>query len=265
MQATLTAGFSNALGCIAVLAISLLVGGCVSTTQGVFTDEASPEKALDTRVTLARQYISEGNWDDAKRNLELAKEIEPDNAEVYEAFGLLYQRTGELELAEESFDNSVRLDRNCSRCRNNYAAFLYSQERYKEAESQLERVVKDTLYSGRPLAFVNLGLCRLKLFDPQGAEEAFVRALSMDRSNRIALLEVAQIRYEAGDMSAAIDYYTRYRSLVRKQSAAGLWLGIRLARETGDRDAEASYQLALGSLYPDSPEYQAFQRTERGE
>ena len=249
----------------ALLATLVLLGGCVSTTERVFTEEASPKKALETRVSLARRYISDGNWEDAKRNLELAREIDPVSADVHEAFGLLYQRTGELELAEESFESSISLDRNCSRCRNNYAAFLYSQERYAEAEKQLERVVKDSLYSGRPLAFVNLGLCRRQLLDAQGAEEAFVRALSMDRSNRIALLELAQIRFEAGDVARANEYYTRYRSLVRKQSAAGLWLGIRLARKTGDQDAEASYQLALGSLYPDSAEFRAYQRIEQSE
>jgi len=244
---------------------ALLLAGCVSTTERVFTEEASPQKALERRVGLARQYIGEGNWDSAKRNLELAAEIDPRNPEVHEAFALVYQSTGEYELAEEHFKRALRLDSGFSRCRNNYAAFLFSQERYEEAERELERVVKDTLYSARPRAFVNLGLCRQKLFDPQGAEEAFVRALSMDRTNRIALLEVATIRFDAGDYLAAEEYYATYRSVARQQSARGLWLGVRLARATGDADAEASYVLALSNLYPDSAEYQAYRRSRDGE
>jgi len=246
-------------------AIVALLAGCVTTTEGGFTEEASPEKALEQRVALARQYIGEGNWDSAKRNLELANQIDPNNADVHEAFALVYQSTGEFELAEEHFERSIRLDSGCSRCRNNYAAFLFQQERYEEAENQLERVVRDTLYSARPRAFVNLGLCRQKLFDPQGAEEAFVRALSMDRTNSIALLEVAHLRYEADDFDAANRYYSTYRSVVRRQNARGLWLGIRLAQHTGDQDAEASYILALTNLYPDSPEYAAYRRTVQSE
>lgn len=242
------------------LMVVTTIGGCVSTTERVFTEEASPKEALQKRVGLARRYIGEGDWERAKRNLELARQIDPDNAEVHEAFGLMYQSSGELELAEEHFERAIRLDRNCSRCRNNYAAYLYSQERYREAEEQLEQVVQDSLYSGRTRAFVNLGLCRRKLFDSQGAEEAFVRALSMDSTNRIALLELTELRLQADDHRAAREYYSTYRSLVRQQSARGLWLGIRLARESGDRDAEASYALALSSLYPNSPEYKAYQR-----
>ena len=249
----------------ALVIVTVVTGGCISTTESVFTEEASPEKALEKRVALARQYIGEGNWEGAKRNLQLAYDIDSNNAEVHEAFALVYQSTGEYELAEENFRKAIKLDSRLSRARNNYAAFLFSQQRYEEAEKQLDYVVKDTLYSGRPRAFVNLGLCRQQLFNPQGAEEAFVRALAMDRTNRIALLEVAQIRFDAGDYKTASGYYDTYKRVARQQSARGLWLGVRLARETGDRDAEGSYALALSNIYPDSAEYQAYLRTQQSD
>ena len=244
---------------------TLLAGGCVTTTETVFTEKASPEKALERRVELARNYIGEGNWADAKRNLKLAYEIDPKNAEVHEAFALVYQSTGEFELAEDHFQEAISLDGGFSRARNNYAAFLFSQERYKEAEAQLEFVTRDSLYNARPSAFVNLGLVRQQLFDPDGAEEAFKRALAMDRTNRIALLEMASLRFDAGDIATATQYYDTYRTVVRQQSARGLWLGIRLAQAKGDRDAEGSYVLSLSSRYPDSQEYQAYKRAARGD
>jgi type IV pilus assembly protein PilF len=247
---------------LATVVLALVLGACVSTTETVFTDKADPEKALEYRVELARKYIGEGDWENAKRNLRLATEIDPKNAEVYEAFALVYQSTGEFELAEESFKTAIRLDKNFSRARNNYAALLYSQGRYQDAEEQLEIVVSDTLYKARPRAFVNLGLARLQNFDPVGAEEAFRRALTMDRTNSIALLELAHLRYDAGDYTTASRYYGTYRTVVKQQSARGLWLGIRLARQGGDRNAESSYALALANLYPDSAEYQAYKRTQ---
>ena len=245
---------------IALLALLSGLAGCITTTTGGFTEESSPEKALDSRVELARKYIGDGNWEAAKRNLKLAYEIDPNNAHVYEAFALVYQSTGEYELAEENYKLALNIDPKFPRARNNFAAFLFSQQRYKEAEKQLDIVVKDTLYSGRPRAFVNLGLCRVQLFDPEGAEEAFVRALAMDRTNTIALLEMAQLRFDAGDYSNARKYYGTYRTLVRQQSARGLWLGIRLARESGNRNDESSYALALSNRYPDSLEYEAYKR-----
>jgi type IV pilus assembly protein PilF len=112
---------------LVLLLACIVLGGCISTTTGGFSEDASPQKALDTRVALARDYIGAGNWVAAKRNLDLAMQIDDDNAEIYEAFALVFQSTGEYELAEKNFKKSIRLDGKCSRCRNNYAAFLYSQ------------------------------------------------------------------------------------------------------------------------------------------
>ena len=241
--------------------IVLGLSACVTSTESVFTEEPSAEKTLERRVSLARQYIGEKNWKDAKRNLQLAVDIDPKNAEVQEAFALVYQSTGEYELAEESYKSAIALQSNFSRARNNYAAFLFSMERYEAAEVQLSYVVKDTLYKERPNAFINLGLVRLKLFDTEGAEEAFVRSLSMDRTNTFAMLEVANIRFDAGDIPSANRYYTSYRKYAGRQSPRALWLGIRIAQAEGDLNAEGSYVLALTNLYPNSVEYQAYLRT----
>jgi len=257
------------LKCIPVLYLLaglLLLSGCITSTERVFTNEADPELALKTRVQLARSYIGEQNWVDAKRNLRVAASIDPNSPEVHEAFALVYQSTGENELAEKSFKKAISLKRPFSRARNNYAAFLYSQERYKEAEAQLKVVIKDTLYEARPRAFINLGLCRLRLDNQAGAKEAFTRALAMDRTNRIALIEMATIEYEEANWVLSLRYLENYRMLVRRQSARVLWLGVRLAKKLDDENAMASRALALRNLYPDSAEFQAYERAlQRGE
>jgi len=235
-----------------------LMGGCVTEQSGGTQMSSDPDAALDKRVALARQYIGVGDWENAKRNLELAQEVDPNNAEVFEAFALVYQSTGEFEMAENQFRAALKAEPTLSRARNNYAAFLYSQGRYIEAEREFNRVTEDTLYSGRPMAFVNLGLCRLQLEDDAGAGAAFTRALSMDRRNPVALLEMGFLRLEAGDTNEAARYHGTYRTVSPQQSPRGLLLGLEIADKTGDQDALGSYELALRNLYPDSAEYRVW-------
>ena len=240
------------------LALTLILSGCVTETVGGPEMQQDPQAALDKRVELARQYIGRGDWENAKRNLEIANDIDPKSAAVHEAFGLVYQSTGEYERAEESFRRALKLDPKFSRGRNNYAAFLYFLGRFEDAEREFAIVAEDALYSGRPLAYTNLGMSRVNLGDNEGAEAAFTRALRMDRRSPTALLEMSYLRLAADDVPAAETYYGVYRTVVPQQSPRGLVMGIELAKASGDKDAQSSYELLLRSRYPDSPEYRAW-------
>jgi type IV pilus assembly protein PilF len=222
---------------------------------------ADPDATVEKRVSLARQYIGVGDWENAKRNLELAQQIDPNSAEVFEAFALVYQSTGENALAEAQFQAALQADPSLSRARNNYAAFLYSQGRFVEAEREFKRVTGDTLYSGRPMAFVNLGLSRLQLGEKKEAEAGLSREpLSMDRRNSVALLEMGFLRLEAGDTGEAARYHSDYRATapdaIAKRSCCS---GLEVASATGDTDTLSSYELALRSLYPASSEYRLWE------
>ena len=82
------------------------------------------------------------------------------------------------------------------------------------------------------MAFVNLGLSRLQLGETKEAEAAFTRALSMDRRNSVALLEMGFLRLEAGDTGEAARYHSDYRATAPTQSPRGLLLGLEVASAT---------------------------------
>ena len=87
--------------------IGLMVG-CVTEYSGGTQMSSDPEAALDKRVVLTRRYMGVGAWENAKRNLELAREVDPNNAEVFEAFALVYQSTGEFEIVDNQFRAAPR-------------------------------------------------------------------------------------------------------------------------------------------------------------
>ena len=247
-----------AIGSLIFLQISL--SGCVTTEDSSYSSHSIERNALEQRLTLARRYIGDSNWDDANRNLKLAMKIKPSDPEVYEVSALFHQSTGEYDLAEEYFLEAIKLRPDFSRARNNYAAFLYLQKRYEEARIQLLEVTSDALYSARPQAFVNLGMCQLNLDDRAGAKRSFKKALLMDSDNVLALVEMGHIAYEQGELEEAWRFFEAQRGSVAQQSSRALWLGIIVSRKLGDLDSEASLALMLKSLYPNSMEYQVYSR-----
>lgn len=245
--------------CIVFIVAQLLVG-CVTSEKSVFTKKADEKKAVEYAAQLSRKYISEGNWEAAKRHLKAAVEIDDNNAEIHEALALVFQNTGEIDLAEDHYKKSIALDPTLSRARLNYAAYLYSQQRFQKAADELEIVVQDKLYASRSMAFESLGLCYLNLARPEKAEEAFRRAYLMDRKNPVLMYRLADVYYRLADYPKSKKYYDGYRQQVKVQAPSGLWLGIRLANQFDDKNTLASYALVLKNLYPDSQEYLEYKK-----
>jgi type IV pilus assembly protein PilF len=243
-----------------IVAIMVLSTGCVKSTTGGYRPNVTDAKVVNQRLQAARSYIAAGNWEGAKRHLSAAAKLDHNNPEVFETLAVVMQNTGEYELAERNFKKALRINPKYSRGLNNYAAFLYQQQRYPEACTQLELLVADVLYEKRQNAFINLGRCYSELQQYVRAEKAYERALMMNQGDPISLFELADINYKLQQYKKSINYYKAYKGKVRQQSPRSLWLGVKLARYTGNKNDEASYGLVLKNLYPDSKEYEMFQR-----
>ena len=247
-----------------LLAGLVLLCGCATTTITGSTFKADKEAEIQRRVEAATAYLEKGNTEQAIVHLRCALELDPHSAPVHDTLAQVFWRTGEYELATEHFRRAIAADPKFSRARNNYAAFLYERGDTRGAIRELEHVVADTLYESRATAFANLGRAYNKVGETARAEEMLQRALRMDARQWPAMLELALIEHDRGNAATAMRYYDQFRAAAPRQSPRSLLLGIRLARSTGDRDAEASYALQLRNMYPGSAEYREYTSTLSG-
>lgn len=239
-----------------VFCIAVLLTACVTTETGGFSKKADRNKALEASIMLARQYIREQEWSQAKRHLKRALEIDSKNAEVHEAMALVFQNTGELERAANHYEQAVSYDGSISRIRLNYAGFLMRLQRCEEAVDELEIVVADTLYDNRQQAYVSLGYCYSILGNLEKTESSFKRAFLMsNRQNPSLMFELADVYYKLGQYDNAQRYYDGFRAQIKQQPPKALLLGARLAKVFSNKNALSSYGLALKNLYPHSQQY----------
>ncbi len=241
---------------------AVLLSACVTTETGGVGVRKDEAKAYDLKVQLARKYVRDGNWEAAKRHLKSALDMDDSSPEIHEAMALVFQNTGEIDRAETHYKRAISIDGSISRIRNNYGAFLYTQERYSEAAEEFERVVTDVLYERRALAYGNLGRCYMRTQEYVKAEQALKRAHLMARHNKLIMLELAEAYYQLGEYAKSQRFYSDFRQLTKQQPqpAKALWLGIRLADKFGNANDKSSYSLALKSLYPSSREYLEYKR-----
>ncbi len=256
------------------LALLLLVAsGCANSKSPVDTAEADraalqdatsvvgkidPEerqrKALQAHLQAGMTALKMQDPERARRHISRALEISPSSAEANNAMALLYDYEHDEVREEKYFKRAVRGDGNVSQARNNYAAYLYRKQRYKDAAKQLEKAVDDEFYDQRSVAFFNLGRCYAQLKHLDKAEAAFQRSLRLDSQRVDTMLELADVLLQQQRYADAASYLSMYQDRTRN-TARSLWVGIRLASRRGEADKLASYEFQLEKMYKDSPEY----------
>ncbi|MCG8415728.1 MAG: type IV pilus biogenesis/stability protein PilW [Pseudomonadales bacterium] len=255
---------NRSLSQISTLLLAAMLSACVTTTTGGFTVEPSEEAALDDYVQLAIAYYEADDMAGARRHINNALEISDRNADVYNVLALIFQREGDLDLAEDNFQRAIRYDRANSRVRNNYGALLYSMGRYDDALEQFEIVTRDTMYEGRAIAFENMGRSALPLGRSEIAENAFQRALQLNGNLYIAAVELSMLRADRDDWNGARRVFQQYLTTAQfynlPHTPRALLAGIRIEGKFQNQELVRDFTRILTTLYRESPEYQAYLR-----
>jgi type IV pilus assembly protein PilF len=255
---------SKLVGAFALIMLSSLLSACVTTTTGGFMVDASDDRAAADYIQLALAYFDNNDMAGARRHVNNALDVDDRISDAYMVLAMISQREGDLDLADSNFRRAISLGRDNSRARNNYAAMLFSQERFRESYEQLERVANDTEYEGRALVFEGLGRSAVQLGRLEDAKTAFQRALQLNENLFIAPLELALIYFDQQDYQNARRYYRNYLTTIEflqlPHTPRALLAGIQIEGYFRNEELVDNFTLILTTLYPTSAEYQELQR-----
>jgi type IV pilus assembly protein PilF len=235
-----------------ILLLVLLLAGC-ETTSEIPESKTNPRSVAQINTQLGLAYLREGRDEIALQKLEKALAIDPTYSDAYASMGLLQQHLGQNAEADRYFTKAITLEPKNSGALNNYGQFLCSTGNPQKAQEMFQRAIANPLYETPDSAFSNAGLCAKNNGQLEFAEENLREALKRRPTLASALYAMAEISFETKRTLAARGYLQRYHA-VTEHTARSLWLGIQIERELGDRDAVASYSLALRGKFPDSEE-----------
>lgn len=228
-------------------------GGTVDGEKGEVRVNETGDPLAETNVRLGLGYMQKGNYDIALRKIRKALEIDSNNVNGHYAIALLYERLDRPKLAEEHYRRTIELNPQYSEAQNAYGVFLCRHERYDEANPHFEKALQNPLYRTPQIVYVNGGICASKNGKYELAEDYLRKGLQRNPKNVTALLEMAKVTFATKQYLRTRAYLQRY-SAVAPHTAETLWLGIRLEKILGDKDAVASYSTLLRNKFPDSKE-----------
>ena len=191
-----------------LLAVTAL-SGCAGHSRETASSDESPTTAY-TRLGMA--YLQRDDLERAQQAFVRAIDLSANDPEALQGLALIYQRQGETASADQYFQRALSARTPFTQARNNYAAFLFSQNRIPQACEQLEQATTDLLYKRRAQLFANLGQCRRRQGDSAAALAAYQRALQLEERLPRAWLGIAEIQYQQQRYDAAraaLDHYVQ--------------------------------------------------------
>lgn len=236
-------------------------GTSASATQESFTDSDEPEsrKRATNRLKLAVLYFQDGKNNFALDEVKQAIQIDPNWFEPYGMRGVIYMQTGDFAPAELSFQKALSINPGSSDIKHNYGVLLCKMKRPAEGVKMFGTALADPAYGQRAKTWQEQANCQLSMGQKTEAEASFMRSYELDAGNPVTGFQLANLLFQRGEMVRA-QFYARRVNNGERASAESLWLGIKIERSLGSKDAQAQLEAQLRKRFAQSREVLALER-----
>jgi type IV pilus assembly protein PilF len=235
---------------IGVVSFMLMVlSGCTSQTQDQNFDQ---RKAAKTRVSLGLTYLENGNFSQAKFNLDKALKFAPRSADANFAMAYYYQSVSELELAENAYQFAMDLEPKNANIANSYGAFLCQNGDYEKAKEYFLKAVNTSSYVSSAETYENLALCNQKQGQPEDTIHYLRSAVNHQPRRASSLYLLAQSLIEIQQWQEARVILSRYEK-TSQISPQSVLMAMEIESGIGNDSAAKNYLDMLIKLFPDDP------------
>ena len=241
------------------------LSGCVPQTPRIeLTPEqiaAKAQKRAEIHTELASVYYSRRQFRVALEEVNDALKANVNYAPAYNVLGLIHMTLNEDQLAQQNFERALTITPTDSEAHNNYGWYLCQRvsARMDEAIKHFMVAVRDPLYKTPEKSYTNAGICEMRRGQYKGAADFFHNALLINAKYIPALVGTMELDMRNNKIELAKSKLSRHMRQY-DLTPESLWLAIKIARATGDQQAEDSYSFQLEKRFPDSNETAALRQ-----
>ena len=276
MRMALQTSTGRLVQCLFAMVAAVLMAGCANTgakgasgpvasTAGngadivTASDEPNGRRRARLRLELAIGYFEAGQTTVALDEIKQSLSADPSFADAYNLRGLVYMRLDDAGLAEDSFRRAIALNPREPNTLHNYGWLLCQQSRYGDAAQQFSAALAVPAYTERAKTLMTQGLCQMRAGQPAEAERSLAQAYELDAGNPMIGFNLAALLAQRQDWQRA-QFYVRRVNNSPSANAETLWLGLKIERRLGSREAMAQLGDQLQRRFPQSREAIAYER-----
>lgn len=235
-----------------VVAILLLTSCASQSPEPGMGADFNQQDAARTRISLGLTYLKNGNYTQAKYNLDKALQFAPDMADAHYSMAYYYQQVEEFQQADDSYRQALRLGGQSPDILNSYGAFLCQRGRYEEARDYFLRAINSQNYIRSAESYENLALCSQSQGQIEDAKQFLQSALNHQPARSQSLLLLTEILVQQGNWQEAKQYLGRLER-VGRVSPELLMYGYRIESGLQQLQRAEGYGKMLRELYPEHP------------
>ena len=233
--------------------LALLLSACAGQQASrLGSAEVNRHESARIHAELGSGYYQQNQIAVALEEFTKSVEFDSGYSAGFNGLAMTYAAINEDVKAEAYFKKAIALDAKNSEAHNNFGSFLCSRNRVDESIVQFQEAVKNPLYVTPFVAYTNAGYCSLKKSDINSAEQFFSLALQYQPLLHNAAYQLSKIYFDKKQYGLA--QQTMSNALANNPNPEMLWLGIKIERQLGNKDAASSYALELRRNYPDAPQ-----------
>ncbi|BDX07842.1 type IV pilus biogenesis/stability protein PilW [Planctobacterium marinum] len=238
---------------ILIFFCSILLAGCASqpvNNKNTLAPGVNQVEAAKTRVSLGLTYLKNGNYVQAKTNLDKALEFAPRLGDAHFALAFYYQQVSEWEIARQYYEQAMHLDSNNPDLINSYGAFLCEIGEYREAKENLLRAINIKTYNRSAESYENLAICSHRQGNIGEAMNYLRSALQHQPGRARSWYMLVELLLAKKQWQEAKVAYRQYEKVV-PVTADTLNLAIEIENGLGNANIAQGYADMLQTLYPE--------------
>ncbi len=161
--------------CISIILsvfLTIFISGCAE-------DKASLRQKSLLYLKLGVSHFHENDNTSALKELMKAKELTPDDPQVYNVIGLVYLKKKDYKSAKENFDRALTIDPYLSEAHNNLGTLYLELRQWEDAIGEFKKALSNPLYATPERAFCNIGWAYYRMEDIGRAIENYNKALNV--------------------------------------------------------------------------------------
>ncbi len=226
------------------------------------SDDFDPVAAAKNRISLGLTYLQNGNFSQAKFNLDKALQFAPRLADAHFSMAYYYQQVDEKELADDAYQKALAFAPKNPDIANSYGAFLCAKGDYKEAKKYFLKAVNSTNYISTAETYENLALCSQSQGQIDDALTYLQSAINHQPSRGKSLLLLVELQMQQQQWKDAQQNLRRYEKVARVTPDT-LWKSIEIENALNNGEVAQGYGDMLVRMYPRHPRTLAYIKSKR--